>query len=352
MTQGGASCGMLWLMDGLREAPRDTLGRPLGALRISVTDRCNFRCRYCMPAEVFGPDHPFLPKDQVLAFEEITRLARVFAVLGVTKLRLTGGEPLLRKDLPLLVADLAKTPGLQDLALTTNGALLAELAGPLRKAGLQRLTVSLDTLDASRFRALCDTEVPLAKVLKGLDAAREAGFTRIKLNCVVQRGVNDDEAEALAAFARERGFTLRFIEFMDVGTANGWKLDAVVPGQELCLRLAAHWPLAPVQPEADAVARAWRYEDGAGEVGFINSVTAPFCGGCDRARLSAEGRLHTCLFGAEGLDLRSALRSGLGDEDLAALIAARWKRRDDRYSELRSAGTAGLKKPEMSYLGG
>lgn len=339
-------------MDGLKEAPRDTLGRPLRALRISVTDRCNFRCRYCMPAEVFGPDHPFLPRDQVLAFEEITRLARVFAGLGVTKLRLTGGEPLLRKDLPLLVAELAKTPGLQDLALTTNGALLDALAEPLGKAGLRRLTVSLDTLDADRFRALCGTEVPLAKVLAGLEAAREAGFERIKLNCVMQRGVNDDEAESLAAFARERGFVLRFIEFMDVGTTNGWKLDAVVPGATLRRRIAARWPLAPVHPEADAVARTWRYADGMGEVGFIDSVTAPFCGGCDRARISAEGRLHTCLFGAEGLDLRGALRSGLSDADLAALVSARWKRRDDRYSELRSGATPDLKKPEMSYLGG
>lgn len=339
-------------MDGLREAPRDRLGRPLRALRISVTDRCNFRCRYCMPAEMFGPDHPFLPKDQVLAFEEITRLARIFADLGVTKLRLTGGEPLLRKDLPSLVAELAKTPGLQDMALTTNGAGLGVLAGPLKQAGLRRLTVSLDTLDAARFRALCGTEVPLASVLEGLDAAREAGFERIKLNCVVQRGVNDDEIESLAAFARERSLALRFIEFMDVGTTNGWRLDAVVPGAGLRARIAARWPLEAVAPEADAVARVWRYTDGAGEVGFINSVTAPFCGGCDRARLSAEGRLHTCLFGAEGLDLRGALRSGLGDEDITALIAVRWKRRDDRYSELRSQATAGLKKPEMSYLGG
>lgn len=339
-------------MDAFREAPRDLLGRPLRALRISVTDRCNFRCRYCMPAEIFGPDHPFLPKDQVLAFEEITRLARVFAALGVTKLRLTGGEPLLRKGLPQLVSELAQTSGLQDLALTTNGALLEALAGPLREAGLRRLTVSLDTLDADRFRALCGTEVPLKSVLSGLEAAREAGFERIKLNCVVQRGVNDDEIESLAAFARERGFSLRFIEFMDVGTTNGWKLDAVVPGNSLRSRIAARWPLVAIQPEADAVARAWRYADGAGEVGFIDSVTAPFCGGCDRARLSAEGRLHTCLFGAEGLDLRSALRTGLSDADLSALISARWKRRDDRYSELRSGATEGLKKPEMSYLGG
>lgn len=339
-------------MDGLSGSLRDTLGRPLRALRISVTDRCTFRCRYCMPREVFGPDHPFLPKDQVLAFEEITRLARVFAGLGVAKLRLTGGEPLLRNGLPDLVAALAALPGITDLALTTNGALLDRLAGPLREAGLHRLTVSLDTLDAARFRDLCDTEVPLGKVLDGLEAAREAGFPAIKLNCVVQRGVNDGEVESLAAFARERGLVLRFIEFMDVGTTNGWRLDAVVPGAELRARLAARWPLVPLAPEAGAVARAWRYADGAGEVGFIDSVTAPFCGGCDRARLSAEGRLHTCLFGSGSLDLRGALRSGLPDRDVAALIAARWTRRDDRYSELRSAATAGLNKPEMSYLGG
>ena len=335
-------------MDGLR----DTLGRPLRALRISVTDRCNFRCRYCMPREVFGPDHPFLPKEQVLSFEEIARLTGAFAGLGVTKLRLTGGEPLLRKGLPELVEALAATSGIEDLALTTNGALLPELAEPLKAAGLHRLTVSLDTLDAGRFRALCDTEVLLSRVLEGLEAARAAGFTRTKLNCVLQRGVNDDEAESLAAFARERGFILRFIEFMDVGTTNGWKLDAVVPGRELRARIGARWPLESIAPEADAVARAWRYADGAGEIGFIDSVTAPFCQGCDRARLSAEGRLHTCLFGAEGLDLREALRNGATDADLTALIAARWRRREDRYSELRSSATAGLKKPEMSYLGG
>lgn len=305
-----------------------------------------------MPPEIFGPDHPFLPKDQVLSFEEIARLARVFASLGVEKLRLTGGEPLLRKDLPRLVRELAAIPGIKDLALTTNGAVLKELAAPLKEAGLKRLTVSLDTLSADRFRALCGTEVPLARVLEGLEAAREAGLSPIKLNCVVQRGVNEDEAEALAAFAREGSFTLRFIEFMDVGTTNGWKLDAVVPGAELRARLHARWPLIPVASEKDAVARVWRYEDGRGEVGFIESVTAPFCGGCDRARLSAEGRLHTCLFGAEGLDLRAALRNGSSDADLAALVAARWKRRDDRYSEVRSSGTPDLKKPEMSYLGG
>lgn len=339
-------------MDGHPAGLLDTLGRPLRALRISVTDRCNFRCSYCMPPEVFGPDHPFLPKDQVLSFEEIARLARVFVGLGVEKIRLTGGEPLLRKGLPELVAALTAIPGLKDLALTTNGALLSELAGPLRHAGLRRLTVSLDTLDADRFRKLCGTEVPLRKVLDGLDAGRRTGFSPIKLNCVVQRGVNEDEIESLAAFAREQGHTLRFIEFMDVGTTNGWKLDSVVPSAELRARLHARWPLEPRPPEVDAVAKTWRYTDGGGEVGFIASVSAPFCSGCDRARLSAEGRLHTCLFGAEGLDLRQALRNGSPDADLAALVTARWKRRDDRYSELRSAATPGMKKPEMSYLGG
>ncbi|MBS1784548.1 MAG: GTP 3',8-cyclase MoaA [Acidobacteria bacterium] len=339
-------------MDGQPAGLLDTLGRPLRALRISVTDRCNFRCGYCMPPEIFGPDHPFLPKDQVLSFEEIARLARIFAGLGVDKIRLTGGEPLLRKDLSHLVRDLASIPGIRDLALTTNGAGLKDLAAPLKQAGLKRLTVSLDTLDPDRFRSLCGTEVPLSRVLEGLSAAREVGFAPIKLNCVVQRGVNDDEAEALAAFAREQGFTLRFIEFMDVGTTNGWKLDAVVPGVELRAKLQARWPMEPVALAKDAVARTWRYRDGRGEVGFIESVSAPFCGGCDRARLSAEGRLHTCLFGAEGLDLRAALRNGSSDADLAALVSARWKRRDDRYSELRSSATPGLKKPEMSYLGG
>ena len=339
-------------MDGPSDSLRDALGRPLGALRISVTDRCNFRCRYCMPGEIFGPDHPFLPKDQVLSFEEILRAARLFIGLGVTKLRLTGGEPLLRKGLPELVKELAALPGLADLALTTNGALLPELAIPLRKAGLHRLTVSLDTLNPVRFQQLCGTEVPLSKVLAGLEAAQQAGFEPIKLNCVVQRGVNEDEVETLAGFAREQGHTLRFIEFMDVGTTNGWKLDAVVPGKEVRERVSARWPLVALQSEADAVARSWRYEDGLGEVGFIDSVTAPFCGGCDRARLSAEGRLHTCLFGAEGLDLRQALRSGMKDADVVALLRSRWSRRDDRYSEVRSSATPGLKKPEMSYLGG
>ena len=331
----------------------DRLHRPLGALRISVTDRCNFRCTYCMPREAFGPDHPFLPKGEILSFEEIERLARVFIGLGVRKIRLTGGEPLLRRDLPVLIARLAALPGLEDLAMTTNGGLLSELAPALRQAGLHRLTLSLDTLRPERFRELCDTTIPLAKVLAGLEAAVAAGFPPPKLNCVLQRGINDDEVEALAAFARERGHTLRFIEFMDVGTTNGWKLDAVVPAAEVRARLASHWPLAPVEESPDGrVAERWRYQDGRGEVGFIASVTAPFCGGCDRARLSAEGRLYACLFAAEGLDLRGYLRAGHGDAEVAAVLEAFWARREDRYSERRTAATPSAPRVEMSRMGG
>jgi GTP 3',8-cyclase len=331
--------------------PLDTLGRPLQALRLSVTDRCNFRCRYCMPRESFGPDYPYLSRSELLSFEELTRLVRIFRGLGVTKVRLTGGEPLLRRDLPRLVGMLAEVPGLQDLALTTNGALLPELAPALCEAGLKRLTVSLDTLRPDRFRALCDTEVPLARVLEGLEAARAAGFGPIKLNCVLQRGVNDDEILELATFARERGHTLRFIEFMDVGTTNGWRLESVVPAAEVHGRLQSRWPLEPL-PASGTVARGWRYADGGGEVGLIASVTAPFCRDCDRARLSADGHLFTCLFAAQGLDLKGFLRSGHGDADLASLLASHWKRREDRYSERRREATRGLPRVEMSHIGG
>lgn len=333
-------------------ALHDTLGRPLKALRISVTDRCNFRCAYCMPRDTFGPDYPFLPRAALLSFEEITRLARIFAGLGVAKLRLTGGEPLLRRELPALVRMLATVPGLEDLALTSNGVLLPDLAQPLRSAGLQRLTVSLDTLRPDRFQALSDTDLPLARVLAGVDAARAAGFGPLKLNCVLQRGVNDDEILDLATFAREGGHTLRFIEFMDVGTSNGWRLDAVVPAAEVHGLLHAQWPLEPLDAGAGAVAQAWRYQDGRGEVGLIASVTAPFCRGCDRARLSADGHLYTCLFAGEGLDLKGFLRGGHSDESIAALLTRHWAVRGDRYSELRRADTPGLPKVEMSHIGG
>ena len=330
----------------------DSLGRPLKALRISVTDRCNFRCTYCMPSEVFGPDYAFLPREAILSFEEITRLVRIFADLGVTKIRLTGGEPLLRRELPCLVRMLAPIPGIADLALTTNGVLLSELVPALFTAGLKRLTVSLDTLRPERLRTLSDTDVPLSRVLEGVEAARAAGFSPLKLNCVLQRGVNDDEIIDLAAYAREQGHVLRFIEFMDVGTTNGWRLDSVVPSAEVHRILHAEWPLEPIDADQGGVARRWRYADGGGEVGLIASVTAPFCAGCDRARLSADGHLYTCLFAGEGLDLKAFLRAGHGDLDLAALLASHWKRRADHYSELRSADTTGLPRVEMSHIGG
>jgi cyclic pyranopterin phosphate synthase len=333
-------------------APLDTLGRPLKALRISVTDRCNFRCGYCMPKEVFGPDYAFLPREALLTFEEITRLTRVFISQGVAKVRLTGGEPLLRRELPALVRMLAGLPGLQDLALTSNGVLLPELAPALKAAGLRRVTVSLDTLRPDRFQTLSDTDLPLARVLAGIDAARAAGFGPLKLNCVLQRGVNDDEILDLAAFARDGGHSLRFIEFMDVGTTNGWRMEAVVPAAEVHALLHARWPLEPLPPDQDAVAHEWRYRDGKGDVGLIASVTAPFCRGCDRARLSADGHLYTCLFAGQGLDLLGFLRSGHSDADLASLVASHWKRRSDRYSEVRRSETPGLPRVEMSHIGG
>ena len=332
--------------------PRDTLGRPLKALRISVTDRCNFRCTYCMPKEVFGPDYAFLPREALLSFEEITRLARIFTGLGVTKIRLTGGEPLMRRELPALVRMLAGVPGLEDLALTTNGALLPELAPALKAAGLRRLTMSLDTLRPERFRAISDTDLPLDRVLAGLEAGRAAGFGPIKLNCVLKRGLNDDEILDLAAFAREGGHTLRFIEFMDVGTTNGWRMESVIPAAQVRRILDARWPLEPIEAGEGAVARNWRYRDGKGEIGLIASVTAPFCRGCDRARLSAEGRLYTCLFAGQGLDLKGLLRGGHTDADLASLLAFHWKRREDHYSEIRRGATPGLPKVEMSRIGG
>jgi cyclic pyranopterin phosphate synthase len=312
-----------------------------------------------MPREVFGAasseDHgaAFLPREEILHFEEMERLARLFVRLGVEKIRLTGGEPLLRHGLPDLIRRLRPIPGLKDLALTTNGAMLVEMAGALREAGLQRLTVSLDTLDPARFRTLNDTPVPLEKVLLGLEAAKAAGFAPLKLNCVLQKGVNDGEALDLLAFAKARGHVLRFIEYMDVGTLNGWKLDAVVPAEGLLARIRKRWQVEPMaEPLEGRVAERWRFCDGGGEFGLVASVTAPFCGGCDRARLSAEGRLFTCLFGHEGLDLKTALRNGASDADLEALVAARWKRRDDHYSEVRTEETARRRKVEMFHIGG
>jgi len=330
----------------------DRLGRPLRDLRISVTDRCNFRCRYCMPREVFGADFAFLPRNEILTFEEITRLARVFAAHGVRKIRLTGGEPTLRAELPKLIEMLAEIPGL-DIAMTTNGSLLTQLAKPLADAGLRRVTVSLDSLDDEVFRAMNDVNFPVAKVLEGLEAADAAGLGPIKVNAVVKRGMNDHTIVDLARFIRDRGYILRYIEYMDVGASNGWRLDDVVPGAEVVEMISREMPLEPAEPNyRGEVAKRWRYVDGSGEVGVITSVTQPFCGDCSRARISAEGQLYTCLFAFQGTDFREALRSGATDEELGALLRSVWEVRDDRYSELRSENTQGLRRVEMSYIGG
>jgi cyclic pyranopterin phosphate synthase len=334
-------------------APVDLLGRPLTDLRVSVTDRCNLRCRYCMPREVFGADFPFLERDELLSFEEIERLVRALVDLGIRKVRLTGGEPLLRRDLPDLVRRLSRIEDLEDLALTSNGVLLGRMAEELVDAGLRRVTVSLDALDDATFRAVSDTTIPVQAVLDGIAAAQAAGLAPVKVNAVLQRGVNDDQVEALAGWARDLGVTLRFIEFMDVGTTNRWQREGVVPAQEVADRIAARWPIEPVDPDHPGdVAERYRYLDGAGEVGIIASVTRPFCRTCSRARLSAIGELYTCLFAAEGHDLRALVRGDADDDVLRAAVAGIWSRRDDRASELRAEG--GLEGPrvEMSYIGG
>ena len=329
----------------------DKLNRPLETLRISITDRCNFRCVYCMPKEVYGRDHVFLERKELLSLEEIARVAGVFAGLGVRVVRITGGEPLVRRNVEHLVELLREIPGLE-IALTTNGALLPQKADALARAGLDRVTVSLDSVDDAAFRALNDVDFPVQRVLDGIDAAAAAGL-RVKVNAVVKRGANDDGIVALAEHFRGTPHTLRFIEYMDVGNTNGWRLDDVVSAEEIIRTLGAVWPLDPVEPaRADETARRFSYRDGAGEIGVIASVTQPFCGGCSRARLSAEGRLHTCLFALKGHDLRAPLRLGAGDEELAELIRGIWGRRTDRYSELRTAETSALPKVEMSYIGG
>jgi GTP 3',8-cyclase len=331
----------------------DRLGRPVEDLRVSLTDRCNLRCRYCMPREVFGPDHAFLEREELLSFEELERLLRVFVALGVTKVRLTGGEPLLRRDLPDLVRMLAGIDGIADLALTTNGVLLPRYADELAAAGLHRVTVSLDALDDATFRAVADTAKPVAAVFAGIDAALAAGLAPVKVNTVLQRGLNDDQLEELAGWGRDTGATIRFIEYMDVGTTNGWVRDRVVPADEVVERIDARWPLEPVEPvRPGEVADRYRYVDGAGEVGVIASVTRPFCRTCTRARLSAIGELYTCLFAAHGHDLRALMRSGGGDTELAAEIVRIWRGRTDRASELRAEGGLTGPRVEMSYIGG
>jgi cyclic pyranopterin phosphate synthase len=330
----------------------DALGRPLRDLRISVTDRCNFRCVYCMPKEVFGRDYAFLPREELLSFEEIERLARIFARHGVEKIRLTGGEPLVRRDVELLVAMLARIDGL-DLTLTTNGSLLPQKAHALADAGLRRITVSLDSLDDEVFRAMNDVDFPVERVLAGIEAAAAAGLTPVKVNMVVRRGLNEDSVLPMARYFRESGHILRFVEYMDVGHTNGWRLDDVVPAAELVAAIGAELPLDPVEPAyRGEVARRWRYRDGGGEIGLIASVTQPFCGDCTRARVSADGKLYTCLFALRGHDLRAVVRSDASDDELSRAIGDVWRVRDDRYSELRTAETADLPKVEMSYIGG
>ncbi|MFJ2146474.1 MULTISPECIES: GTP 3',8-cyclase MoaA [unclassified Arthrobacter] len=336
----------------------DARGRPLHDLRISVTDRCNFRCVYCMPKEIFGRDFVFRERSELLSFEEIERLARVSVSLGVTKLRLTGGEPLLRRGIVDLVGMLAKlrTPEGQpvDLAMTTNGSALPVLAPALKEAGLNRVTISLDSLDDEKFKAINDVDFPVSRVLHAIDVAREVGLGPVKINTVVKRGVNDSEILSLAEHFRGTGAILRFIEYMDVGTTNGWKLDEVLPSSEVVAMVNKCWALEPVtKTEPGETANRWRYKDGAGEIGVISSVTNAFCGNCSRARVSAEGQLYTCLFAGSGYDLRQLMRDGISDEDLAKALTGHWRKRDDNYSELRAALTPGNRKRiEMSYIGG
>jgi cyclic pyranopterin phosphate synthase len=333
----------------------DRLGRPLRDLRISVTDRCNFRCVYCMPKEIFGSAFSgYVHRDDLLTFEEIARVAALFVQAGVEKIRLTGGEPLLRRDLERLVEMLARIRGLDDLTLTTNGSLLTrEKARALREAGLRRITISLDSLDDAVFRAMNDVDFPVARVLEAIAAAEEAELFPIKIDMVVKRGTNDASVADMAGHFRGTGHIVRFIEYMDVGNTNGWRSGDVVPGREIAETIDRHWPIEPLQPNYfGEVAERWRYVDGAGEIGIITSVTQPFCGSCTRARLTAEGELFTCLFASSGHDLRGLIRGGAGDEEIAALIGQVWRRRDDRYSEERSEETAGIDKVEMSHIGG
>jgi cyclic pyranopterin phosphate synthase len=331
-------------------APLDVLQRPLRDLRISVTDRCNFRCVYCMPKEIFGRDYEFLPRAQLLDYEEIERLARAFVANGVRKIRITGGEPLVRRHVERLVEMLSALD--VDLTLTTNGTLLPQKAQVLADAGLRRVTVSLDALDDETFRAMNDMDVPVQRVLDGIDAAAAAGLP-VKVNAVVKRGLNEHGIVELARHFRGTGHVLRFIEYMDVGHTNGWRLDDVVSAEEILTRIADEFPLEPIEPSyRGEVAKRWRYVDGQGEIGVIASVTQPFCGDCTRARLSAEGQLYTCLFAVRGHDLRALVRSTADDAELEAAIAAVWTRRIDRYSELRTEKTAELPKIEMSYIGG
>jgi cyclic pyranopterin phosphate synthase len=360
--------GMAPGIPAVLEAPTGTVldrkGRALRDLRISVTDRCNFRCVYCMPSDVFGKDHVFLPHSALLSFEEITRIARVFVEHGVSKIRLTGGEPLLRKNLEKLIEMLSalKTASGEtlDLTLTTNGSLLAKKAQALKDAGLKRLTVSLDALDEATFRRMNDADFAVSEVLRGIDAAHRAGLAPVKINMVVKRGMNEQEILPMARYFKNTPAILRFIEYMDVGATNGWRMDDVVPSSEVVQRIARELPLAMAAPNYPGeTAARWRYLDGSGEIGVISSVTQAFCGDCTRARLSTEGKLYTCLFAGTGHDLRALLRGGRSDQEISSALAQLWRARDDRYSELRSANTSvvdgienAVPKVEMSYIGG
>ncbi|MBC5766575.1 GTP 3',8-cyclase MoaA [Ramlibacter albus] len=339
----------------------DSLGRPLRDLRISVTDRCNFRCSYCMPKEVFDKDYQYLPHSSLLTFEEITRLAKQFVAHGVHKVRLTGGEPLLRKNIEVLIEQLAQlrtVDGLPlDITLTTNGSLLARKAKSLKAAGLQRVTVSLDGLDDAVFRKMNDVDFPVAEVLEGIDAAREAGLGPVKVNMVVKRGTNEHEILPMARHFKGTGIVLRFIEYMDVGATNGWRMDEVLPSADVRKLIASELPLVPLDhTTVGETAERWAYADGGGEVGFISSVTQAFCGDCNRARLSTEGKLYLCLFASNGYDLRALLRGGASDEEIASAIGHIWQQRSDRYSQLRGTQAAdtgtGKRRVEMSYIGG
>ncbi len=331
----------------------DTRGRPLRDLRISITDRCNFRCTYCMPKSVFDRDYQFLPRAELLTFEEIDRVTGLFAQLGVQKLRVTGGEPLLRRGVEDLIGRLSAIEGIDDLALTTNGSLLARKAEGLAAAGLKRATVSLDAVDEETFARMNDVGFDLKTVLEGIEAAAAAGLKPVKINAVVQRGVNDNTIVDLAGHFRNTGHIVRFIEFMDVGNANGWRLNDVVSAREIHDAINDSWPLEPAEPtHRGEVASRYRYVDGGGEIGIISSVTAPFCGDCTRLRLSAEGKLYTCLFAHEGFDLRAMLRGGSADLEIIEALEALWRARADRYSEIRSEVTVALPKVEMSYIGG
>jgi cyclic pyranopterin phosphate synthase len=335
-----------------KTASRDKLGRPLRDLRISVTDRCNFRCVYCMPKEVFGNDYQFLERKALLSFEEITRLARIFKEHGVGKIRLTGGEPLVRRNIEQLIAMLAAIPGL-DLTLTTNGSLLQKKARALKDAGLKRVTVSLDSLDDAVFMRMNDVDFPVTRVLDGIEAAAAAGLAPVKINMVVKRGMNEHSILPMARFFKQSGHILRFIEYMDVGSTNGWRMDDVVTAREIVGMINAEMPLEPADPNyRGEVAERWRYKDGSGEIGVIASVTQAFCRDCTRARISTEGQLYTCLFATSGHDLRQLLRNGASDLEIHDTISTVWSERTDRYSEIRTSETAKLEKIEMSYIGG